>query len=726
MQNRQLSAIMFTDIVGYTALMGEDELKAFELLHSSREIHLRVIREFDGTWIKELGDGVLASFHTASDAVYCAVSIQQECVKIPGLILRIGIHLGEVVFENNDVFGDGVNIASRLQAEAPAGAIWISEPVYQNIANKKEISTKYIKEEILKHVKDPVRIYEVQLEGTGSQKSVGGIRKARKRPLSKTPLTFLIIIPLLALIALAVYLLSADNNKPSDKSIAVLYFDNMSGDPGQDYFSDGITEEIITDLSKLQDLRVISRTSVLPYKGKGKNIKDIARELNVTTVLEGSVRRAGNRVRITAQLIDAVKDKHLWSEEFERELKDIFEIQSSVAKSIADKFEVQLSPALQTQINNEPTSNSNAYDYYLKAKAEAFKERGLGIGSNTVGRDRAVVYLKKAIQLDPKFTKALALLANIYSNDYFVVPGKGRLLDSAIEIAQKAIDYNTKEVDGYLALANALRFKYPEKELSLLRTVYKLDPPEGLLALSAYYEELGNFPEAIKYLSAAIRTQSNRTEPYISKARIYNHIGLGDSSLKYFKKAKDLDPLEKEIFGWEMAFYQFKGEVEPTIKAASVFFGDDSIGYNKEVAIAYLFHKDWKNAEKYYKRTNYRDMDYALVLWKTGRKDSGMIYADKAIDFRKRMASPWSWDLSRLYAFKNDVNKAVYYFNKGIKDGTTYYDWIKNDPYWDEIRNTPEFKKAERDFDKRNANMIRQIQINERNKVVPDIMLEKS
>jgi hypothetical protein len=175
-----------------------------------------------------------------------------------------------------------------------------------------------------------------------------------------------------------------------------------------------------------------------------------------------------------------------------------------------------------------------------------------------------------------------------------------------------------------------------------------------------------------------------------------------------------------------MAFYQFKGEVEPTIKAASVFFGDDSIGYNKEVAIAYLFHKDWKNAEKYYKRTNYRDMDYALVLWKTGRKDSGMIYANKAIDFRKRMASPWSWDLSRLYAFKNDVNKAVYYFNKGIKDGTTYYDWIKNDPYWDEIRNTPEFKKAERDFDKRNANMIRQIQINERNKVVPDIMLEKS
>src|SRR6266498_4334727 len=225
-QSRQLAAIMFTDIVGYTALMGEDEQKAFELLRKNRQLQKPIIEKFNGTWIKEIGDGVLASFHTVTDAVLCATEIQKKCAAIDDLKLRIGIHLGDVVFENNDVFGDGVNIASRLQALAPIGGIWISESVYKNVANKKDIKTKFVREEILKNVKEAVRIYEVITGNTGTAKT--------------TP----------------------------EKSVAVLPFVNMSNDPEQEYFSDGMAEEILNSLSNLKDLKVARRTSSFQFKGK--------------------------------------------------------------------------------------------------------------------------------------------------------------------------------------------------------------------------------------------------------------------------------------------------------------------------------------------------------------------------------------------------------------------------------------------------------------------------
>ncbi len=214
-QSRQLAAIMFTDIVGYTALMGDDEQKAFELLRKNRQIQKPIIKQFNGTWIKEIGDAVLASFTTVTDAVFCAGEIQKVCSGINDLKLRIGIHLGEVVFENNDVFGDGVNIASRLQTLAPIGGIWISESVYSNIANKKEIKAKFVGTEILKNVKEPVRIYEVITNDTEKEQQKSSVAEIS---ISKT-------IP--------------------EKSVAVLPFVNMSNDPEQEYFSDGMPKKYL-------------------------------------------------------------------------------------------------------------------------------------------------------------------------------------------------------------------------------------------------------------------------------------------------------------------------------------------------------------------------------------------------------------------------------------------------------------------------------------------------
>src|SRR5688572_4782646 len=338
--SRQLAAIMFTDIVGYTALMGRDEKKAFEVLRRNREIQKPFIKHYNGVWIKELGDGVLASFRTVTDAVFCAAAIHEACNKIDGLQLRIGIHLGEVIFENNDVFGDGVNIASRLQAMASPGSTWVSEAVYKNLVNKKEISSEFIKEEHLKNVTEPVKVYEItvkeipgflpdNVKAYKEQNRTGSSLKKKK-----------LIIPafILFIVLLAAYFIffkipsapvAADGTTP-EKSIAVLPFVNMSGDKEQEYFSDGITEDIITHVSKISDLKVIARTAVMQYKATKKTVQQIGEELNVSTILEGSVRREGNQIRVVAQLINSKTNEHLWADTYDEELTEIFKIQSKV------------------------------------------------------------------------------------------------------------------------------------------------------------------------------------------------------------------------------------------------------------------------------------------------------------------------------------------------------------------------------------------------------------
>src|SRR5688572_8873379 len=305
-QTRQLAAIMFTDIVGYTALMGDDEQKAFELLKKSRELQKPLIEQNNGRWIKELGDGILASFYTVTDAVLCAGTIQQTCSSTPNLQLRIGIHLGEVIFEDNDVFGDGVNIASRLQAIAPVGGIWVSESVHNNISNKKGFRSQFVREENLKNVKEPVRIYEVSVDVAEQAATV--ISSAREIKVSPA------------------------------KSIAVLPFVNMSNDPEQEYFSDGMAEEIINSLSHLKDLNVAGRTSSFQFKGKNLDLRQIGKKLNVSYVLEGSVRKQGDRLRITGQLVNVDDGYHIWSEKFDRQINDVFAIQDEIALAITEKL----------------------------------------------------------------------------------------------------------------------------------------------------------------------------------------------------------------------------------------------------------------------------------------------------------------------------------------------------------------------------------------------------
>lgn len=374
--SHQLAAILFADIVGYTAMMEENEELAVEKINRFRETVELIAEELNGRIIQYYGDGSLLLFQSSTDAAEFAKLLQEDLQNEPGIPARIGIHMGDVLVHSGNIFGDVVNIASRIQSLAPVGGIYISEMVYRNIANKKELESVFVKEEKLKNIKGPVRIYQILTEG--------GL------PFETAPAQGQ----------------DAAGSAVSPSSIAVLPFSNLSSDE-QDYFSDGLTEDIITQLSKIRAYKVISRTSVMPYKNSSKSVKEIGRELGVTLILEGSVQRQGDQVRITAQLIDAVRDEHIWAESYDRPMNDIFSIQREVALAIAAVLNTTISNKEARELDYIPTSDLQAYDYYLRGKL-------LIENRNKADLLLAREHFMQAIARDKTFANAYSGLADTY------------------------------------------------------------------------------------------------------------------------------------------------------------------------------------------------------------------------------------------------------------------------------------------------------------------------
>lgn len=417
---RKLAAIMFTDIVGYTALMGDDERKAFALLRTNRQLQKPLIEQFNGTWIKELGDGILASFETVTDATACAIHIQKACNSLPDLKLRIGIHLGEVVFEDNDVFGDGVNIASRLQALAKPGSIYISEAVFRNIENKEGMETEFVKEEILKNVRHAVKIYNLKERGLAASKN-----------------TYPSVLPG-----------TLPGNGTKAKSIAVLPFVNMSNDTEQEYFSDGISEEIINTLVQVPDLKVTGRTSAFSFKGKNDDLRLIGEKLGVSNILEGSVRRSGTRVRITAQLIEVANGFHIWSQKFDREMNDIFAVQDEISQAIADQLMRELGKTEKLSLAKNSTSSIEAYNIFLKGRFYWSKRSAEGLM-------KSIKCYEEAIRIDPDYAQAYAALSDSYSLlcAYHILSPENSIL-KARSIAKKAAEIDPSLAEAYEAMGH--------------------------------------------------------------------------------------------------------------------------------------------------------------------------------------------------------------------------------------------------------------------------------
>lgn len=372
----RLAAILFADIVGYTAMMQEDEATAVEKINRFREVLEIIAVELDGKIIQYYGDGSLLLFNSSTDAVEFAKLLQEDLNEDPKVPVRIGIHMGDVLMNDGNVFGDVVNIAARIQALAPTGGIYISEMVYRNIANKKGLDSIFIKEERLKNVKELIRIYEVITEIHQPEVYLQSTHEPLEQP-------------------------------TKENSIAVLPFSNLSRNEEQEFFSDGLTEDIITQLSKIKAFKVISRTSVTLYKNSPKSVKEIGKELGVSLILEGSVQRAGEQVRITAQLINAITDEHLWADSYDRSVNDIFSIQREVALAIAAVLNTQLSRKETQQLDYIPTVSLQAYDFYLRGKLLLEKRNKSEL---LVARD----LFEQAVKKDKSFANAWSGLADSY------------------------------------------------------------------------------------------------------------------------------------------------------------------------------------------------------------------------------------------------------------------------------------------------------------------------
>ena len=503
-QTRQLAAIMFTDIVGYTALMGDDEQQAIELLKQSRELQKPLVEKFSGRWIKEIGDGVMASFPIVSDAVFCAIEIQQSINKIPELKLRIGINQGQVVVENEDVFGDVVNIASHIQSIATPGGIYISESVHNNIVNKPGIETRFVKQETLKDVKEPVKMYEVITSGESPKIKIRQTKKSQ------------------------------------GKSIAVLPFTNMSNDPDQEYFSDGIAEEIQNSLAHVKDLKVAGRTSSYQFKGKNIDLRKLGQKLGVDTVLEGSVRKQNNRLRITVQLVNVEDGFHLWSERYDRETDDIFEIQDEIALSVTEKLKITLLETEKAIITATPTENKEAYDLYLKGRFY-WSRRGPGL-------KKGLEYFLQAAQLDPEFSLAHAGIADTYAlfAFYSILPPHD-VIPKARQAAERAIQLNPTRVEPYSVLAYIFTFydwNWAESKKQFEKAI-AINP--AYAPAHYWYSNYLTWVERDYVHSTDEASKAVELEPMISHshttlATVYFCSGKFEEACKSSQTAIDLDP----------------------------------------------------------------------------------------------------------------------------------------------------------------------------------------
>lgn len=448
----ELAAIMFSDIASYTAIMGRDEESAMRALDAHRLTLRTLLPKFNGRLIGEVGDGTLSSFHSAIDAVNCARHIQVLAAGSPDLQLRIGIHLGDVVFTNNTVIGDGVNVASRIHALAMPGAICVSGAVYDEIRNKPGIIARALGEKKLKNVSRPVKVYELGLEvSTGH---TAWIRRHRYFVALRVGAGALAILALVYFVVRksATPHRNVELAAPSHplRSIAVLPLDNYSGDPNQEYFADGMTDELTTDLATISQLRVISRGSVMRFKGEHRPpTPEIAKLLNVDAVIEGSVLRVGHRVRITAQLIDAPADQHLWAKSFERDSRDVLTLQDELASAIAKEIEVRLTPGEQQRLTHATTVNPAAHDAYLKGRY--FVDR-----PNDENITKAIAQFQEAIRLEPNLALAYSGLADAFNwagtSEGVLTAAEGMAKSKAAAETAVRLDQNSAEAHTSLGL----------------------------------------------------------------------------------------------------------------------------------------------------------------------------------------------------------------------------------------------------------------------------------
>jgi TolB-like protein/class 3 adenylate cyclase/Tfp pilus assembly protein PilF len=638
-QTRQLAAIMFTDIVGYTALMGDDERKAFSILTKNRQLQKPIIEKYNGRWIKELGDGILASFTTVSDAVYAAKEIQEQCKKSAEFSLRIGIHQGEIVVEDDDVFGDAVNVASRIQSIAPVSGIYVSERVQNDLANKADIQTRFVKTEKLKNVRDPLRIYEIVLNESDPLHRKNSTINTEKARLKSARVYMFLLAAVIAIAGLAFFLIKGRGvfAHSSITSIAVLPFVNESKIADMEYLSDGMAESLINSLSKLQEVTVKARSSVFRYKGKDIDPQKIGDELSVEAILNGSVAQRGDDIILNLELVDVRTGNQIWGEQYNRKTTDLLVLQRDIAHDVSNKLQSKLSGADEQRVTKSYTENFQAYQLYLQGRYHWNKRTKESL-------QRAVDYFNQALQHDANYALAYLGLADCYAvfDNYDVAPPNEAFTKSRIA-AQKALEIDPTLGEAYATLGS-VKLSYDwdfqgaerdyQKAISLV--------PNYATAHQWYAEFLrmmGRFNEAIASVSRAkeldpvslIINKSIGTTLFFARR--------WDDAIVQYRKTLEIDPTFSPPYtelGWCYTMKEMYSEaIIEHQKAINL-----SKGGNFQLAsLAYTYAKSGNEREarkilmhlKERSKSNYVDASYiASIHYGLRETDQAFSYLDKA------------------------------------------------------------------------------------------------
>lgn len=498
---RRLVAILAADVAGYSRLMGADEAGTLAVLRARRKgIVQPIIEKFHGRIVKVMGDGLLAEFASAVNAVECAVEIQHDMAianmdsqKDKEIVLRIGINLGDVIVEGSDLYGDGVNIAARLEAMAEPGEICVSQTVVNHVKNKIQVAFEDLGEKTMKNIVEPVGVYRIVTEdGTA-------------RTLPREPVV------------------------PAKPSIAVLPFTNMSGDPEQEFFADGLAEDVLTELSRFRDLFVISRNSTFRYKGKSVNVQQVAGELGVQYVLEGSVRKAGDRVRVTVQLIDAEGDRHVWAERYDRQLSDIFVIQDEITRAISAVLPGRVEAATRDRVARKAPENLAAYECVLAGKT-------LHHRSQREANLQALQLLDRAIALDHNYAHAHAWRACVLGQawGYGWCADKEQAWNEVVREIQIALslDDNDSDVHRILAAINVTKGDLAKAEYHEDRALI-LNPNDDLIAVQKgeILTWQGKAEEGIGWIEKAMRLNPYHPE------RFWSHLGRAYFVARRYREA---------------------------------------------------------------------------------------------------------------------------------------------------------------------------------------------
>ena len=625
---------MFTDVVGYTSLTQKNEALALRLLQGHERLLRPIFRKHHGKEVKTVGDSFLVEFASALEAVECAGDVQNSMRELNSTLnpnerfmLRIGIHVGDVVHSRGDVYGDAVNVASRIESLAEPGSVCISQQVYDHVRTKSEVATVYLGKQQLKNVDLPVDTYRVVLPW-------------EKKPSPAPPAA-------------------------SSHRVAILPLTNISPDPNDEYFSDGMTEELISAVSKVGELRVISRTSVMKYKGAGKTVGEIARELNVGAVLEGSVRKAGARLRITMQLIDVKSDEHLWSQSYDRNLDDVFAIQSDIAERVAEALEVHLLAKERQRIEKKATESIEAYTLYLKGlhyRSEKTEE----------GLKKAIRYFEEALLKDSRFALAYQGMADCYAQlaeDGLLPPNEG--FPKARVFAEKAL-----ELDSMMAAAHAT--------LGSILEDYHWD-----------------FSSAEKEFERALALNPNYGQVCHSYGAHLACVGRLDEAVREIGRAQELNPLALEVNDCAAVIFNCVNQYDKALESCMTMLriDPDYFPAHQHLAEVYLHRAQFEDAIEVLERAVQISKGASAVRGRLGyayavsgrEREARNLLADLQEDSKQRYVSPVAFAL--VHCGLGEKNEAIRWLERAYEEKAGGIASLKVRPIWSDLRSEPGFVK---------------------------------